>query len=795
MFSQDAQQAIHVAFEDARERQHELVSVEHLLYGLLLSESIHRLLSYAGVEVELIKEELLAFLDQRVNSTTRASLASSPPPSEGLRRVILRAVTQMQEEEHHEITSAALLLALFGYAESFAANLLARSGLTQIDIVLALSMVGGENAPRWTWLAAPPPEDDDDPFDLDEEDSYPYEDIPFDDDDDIEHHPSHASNPKPRHRALGLYTTNLNELAKDGKLDPVIGREAEIERAVHVLSRRRKNHPLFVGEAGVGKTAIAEGLVSRIVEGKIPPSLRDAVVYRLNLGTLIAGTRYRGDFEERLNELLDELATQPDAILFIDEMHMLVGAGTGTDAPNDASNLLKPLLTNGSLRCMGSTSFKEYRRFIERDRAFARRFQRIDIEEPSQEISLAILEGIKKKYEDFHEVTYPKETLAQAISLCVRYLPDRHLPDKAVDVIDEAGAWVKLKRPKKRVVDVSVIQQIVARMAKLPPQEVGQDDRLRLRDLEAGLRNTVFGQDEAIRQLVAAIKLSRSGLGEIEKPLGSFLLTGPTGVGKTEVAIQLARGLGIPLLRFDMSEYMERHSASRLIGSPPGYIGFEQGGLLTDAVHQSPYAVLLLDEIEKAHPDILNLLLQIMDYGKLTDQQGRTTDFRHVVLLMTSNVGARESSSPAIGFGMQSQPASDEKALRSVFSPEFRNRLDARIRFAPLTPAIMELIVGKFIEKLRQQLTAQGASLQITPPALQRLAQLGFDPLLGARPLARVIREKIKLPLSDALLFGALKQGGRVRIDLKENNFSFDFTQETRPKSKSPAKRPSTISS
>ncbi|MEM1007465.1 MAG: AAA family ATPase, partial [Myxococcota bacterium] len=642
---------------------------------------------------------------------------------------------------------------LFDEPQSFAVQLLEKQGLSHLDLMLAIQLLHEEEnfvlskEEEGLWQVEPHALDEDAIF-MDEEEET-----------DV----------------LEEYTILLNDLAKAGELDPLIGREEELSRAIQVLARRRKHHPLFLGESGVGKTALAEGLALRIQRGQVPDSLKYAKIYRLDMASLLAGTRYRGDFESRLKSVVKALEREAHAILYIDEVHTIMGAGATSGSNVDAANLLKPLLTSGRLRCMGSTSFKEFRQTIEKDRALARRFQCIHVEEPSLQETLEILQGLRNTYESFHQVTYAPDVLLHAVHLSERYLHDRRLPDKAIDLMDEAGAWTKLHLKSHPIVTLQVVQDMVARMAKIPPEEVSQGDRQRIQRLQGDLQCMVFGQDQAIEQLVSAVKLSRAGLSDEEKPMGSFLFTGPTGVGKTEVARQLADTLGMPLVRFDMSEYMEKHAVSRLLGAPPGYVGFEQGGLLTDAVSKSPYCVLLLDEIEKAHPELFHLLLQVMDYGKLTDHNGQQTDFRHVILIMTSNVGARDWAAKSIGFATGLSGQQDEKAYRSLFSPEFRNRLDARIAFAPLEHRVMQDVVRKFLAQLQSQLQKKDVALHCSPEAIRFLAEVGYDPAMGARPLHRIIREHVKLPLSEAMLFGELEHGGSVWMDCKEKTLDFVF--------------------
>ncbi len=749
MLSDEAQVAINFALIDAGERRHEFASLEHLLFGLLHDDEVRRVIRAAGANPRKLRDEVSDFLSSAIEPVPEGMLVR-PELSLGVRRVVARAVGHVSGSSQDEVKGPNLLVAMYAEPDSHAVYLLESAGVDRLSVVSLLShgRLDDEDGDS----------DDDDPRSLS---------LVGDSDDDEE---DATRDP------LARYTQNLNEQAREGRIDLLIGRDAEIERAVRVLARRRKNNPLFVGESGVGKTAIAEGLARRIVDGKVPDALLDATIYSLDMGALIAGTRYRGDFEERLKAVIKALQAVEGAVLFIDEIHTIIGAGAVSGGAMDASNMLKPALASGNLRCIGSTTFKEYRGYFERDRALSRRFQRIDVHEPSVEECKEILRGLKPTYEAFHNVEYDDEALDRAVELSDRHLHDRHLPDKAIDLIDEAGAFVKLDPNREQRVTTSDIRAIVSRIAGIPNEDVTETDRDRLARLDDDLRQAVFGQDEAIREVVAAVKLARSGLAAPDKTLGAFMFTGPTGVGKTEVARQLAQTLGVELVRFDMSEYMERHSVSRLIGAPPGYVGFDQGGLLTEAVTKTPHAVILLDEIEKAHPDVFNILLQVMDSGRLTDNNGRTADFRNVIIIMTSNVGARELATVRIGFSQELATGDDEQAFKRVFSPEFRNRLDARVRFAPLRPEVMERIVHKFVDELATQLAPRHVEIDIDDSAVQKLAELGFDPLMGARPLSRIIKEKVKLPLSEKLLFGELINGGHVVVAYDGEEFTFECT-------------------
>ncbi|HEV7586751.1 MAG TPA: AAA family ATPase, partial [Longimicrobium sp.] len=723
--------SLHLAVLEAARRGHAYAGLEHLLFALLHDDATAATVSAAGADVESLKRRVDRFLaDLKRAFTTPLDTAS---PTLAFRRVVQEAALQVMRSGREEVTGSHVLAALFGEEDAFAVHFLEAEGLDRLAVLRAISHGRGRPSTGVTRVEVPAG--------------------------------AEAEEDGEERRALGealeRFTTDLTRLAAEGRLDPLIGREKEIGRAIHVLARRRKNNPLFVGDPGVGKTALAEGLALRIHDGEVPRALRGAEIFALDLGSLLAGTKYRGDFEERLKGVLKELEARPGAILFIDEIHTVVGAGSTSGGSMDASNLLKPALAAG-LRCIGSTTYEEHRAHFEKDRALARRFQKIDVPEPSVEETVLILEGLRSRYEDFHRVRYTAEALRAAAELASRYLHDRRLPDKAIDVLDEAGADVRLSTGDEDGtewpgVGEDVVERILASMAQIPPRTVAANDRDRLRTLEDELKRRVFGQDPVIGQVAAAIKLGRAGLRDPRKPIGAFLFTGPTGVGKTEVARALAEVLGIELIRFDMSEYMERHTVSRLIGAPPGYVGFDQAGLLTDAVTRTPHAVLLLDEVEKAHPDVFNLLLQVMDYGRLTDNNGKQADFRNVVLVMTSNVGAEEISRRRAGFAPGSAGGDDDRAFERTFPPEFRNRLDARIAFAPLSPPVMERIVDRLVDEVRERLAARGVRLSLADAARSWLAVRGLDPLMGARPLARLVQEELLRPLGDEILFGALE--------------------------------------
>ncbi|QIK36754.1 ATP-dependent Clp protease ATP-binding subunit ClpA [Caldichromatium japonicum] len=752
MLSKELEYTLNRAFREARAKHHEYITVEHMLLSLLSDPSAARVLRACGADSERLRREITAFIDE---TTPRI-----PPnedrdtqPTLGFQRVLQRAVFHVQSAGKKEVTGANLLVAIFSEQDSQAVYFLHQQDITRLDVVNyishGISKVPGENQPEEN----PAAEQD-------------------------EARAEERENTSP----LESFATNLNELARIGRIDPLIGRTREIERTIQILCRRRKNNPLFVGEAGVGKTAIAEGLAKKIVDDEVPEVLANAVIYALDLGGLVAGTKYRGDFEKRLKSVLAQLKRQPNAILFIDEIHTLIGAGAASGGVMDASNLIKPVLASGELRCIGSTTYQEYRGIFEKDRALARRFQKIDIEEPSVEETIEILKGLKSRFELHHQVSYTQPALRAAAELSARYINDRHLPDKAIDVIDEAGAAVQLlpaSKRKKRI-DIADVEAIVAKIARIPPKRVSLSDAEALKNLDRDLKMVVFGQDEAIEVLTSAIRMNRAGLGHLEKPIGSFLFTGPTGVGKTEVTRQLARILGMELLRFDMSEYMERHTVSRLIGAPPGYVGFDQGGLLTEAINKHTHAVLLLDEIEKAHPDVFNLLLQVMDHGTLTDNNGRKADFRNVVLVMTTNAGAEEISRRSIGFTEQDHSTDGLEALKRYFTPEFRNRLDAVVQFKPLSPETILNVVNKFIFELEQQLEEKKVALLVDQDVRQWLADTGYDPKMGARPMARVIQQHIKRPLASELLFGELVNGGRVRLLMRDGRLAFEINGQLR---------------
>ncbi len=740
MIAQELEVSLHMAFMEARQKRHEFITVEHLLLAMLDNPSAADVLRACAANIDELRRKLTDFIDKHTPRVPGDGEVDTQPTL-GFQRVIQRAILHVQSSGKKEVTGANVLVAIFGEKDSHALHFLTQQGITRLDVVNYISH-GITKTPQ--------------------ENTASGRSEPGGQEQEAE--PGNAS-------ALEAYAVNLNAQALSGRIDPLIGRERELERVIQTLCRRRKNNPLLVGEAGVGKTAIAEGLARCIVEGEVPEILAGATVYALDMGALLAGTKYRGDFEQRLKAVLKQLSSNPKAILFIDEIHTLIGAGAASGGTLDASNLLKPALASGQLRCIGATTYNEFRGVFEKDHALSRRFQKIDVPEPSIEETIAILRGLKSRFEAHHGVRYTQSALSTAAELSARFINDRHLPDKAIDVIDEAGAAQRIqpKSKQKKVISSKEIEDIVAKIARIPAKTVAVDERNALKNLERDLKAVVFGQDKAIEALATAIKMSRSGLGNPQKPIGSFLFSGPTGVGKTEVARQLAYTLGVELIRFDMSEYMERHAVSRLIGAPPGYVGFEQGGLLTEAITKHPYAVLLLDEIEKAHPDIFNILLQVMDHGTLTDNNGRRADFRNVVIIMTTNAGAEALGRSSIGF-TQAQRKGDEMAeIKRLFSPEFRNRLDAIISFAPLDETVILRVVDKFLMQLEEQLHAKKVEAHFTDALRAFLAKNGFDPAMGARPMARLIQDTIRKALADELLFGRLANGGQVTVDVDEN--------------------------
>ncbi|MGE4372952.1 MAG: ATP-dependent Clp protease ATP-binding subunit ClpA [Xanthobacter sp.] len=758
-FSRSLEQSLHRALGLANERHHEYATLEHLLLALIEDQDAAAVMNACNVDLDKLRQNLVEYIDTELDNLVRSGDEEAKPTA-GFQRVIQRAVIHVQSSGREEVTGANVLVAIFAERESHAAYFLQEQDMTRYDAVNYMS----HGIAKRSGMS----------------ESRPVHGA----EEEVETR-NPASEKQKKASAIEAYCINLNKKAQDGKIDPLIGRDKEIQRTIQVLCRRQKNNPLFVGDPGVGKTAIAEGLAKRINEGSVPAVLENATVYALDMGALLAGTRYRGDFEERLKQVVKEIEEQPHAIMFIDEIHTVIGAGATSGGAMDASNLLKPALASGSLRCMGSTTYKEYRQYFEKDRALVRRFQKIDVAEPSVPDTIEILKGLKPYFEDYHKLRYSNEAIKAAVELSARYIHDRKLPDKAIDVIDESGAAQMLlpESKRKKTIGLKEIEATVATMARIPPKSVSKDDAEVLANLQTTLKRVVFGQDKAIDALAAAIKLARAGLREPEKPIGSYLFSGPTGVGKTEVAKQLASALGVPLLRFDMSEYMERHTVSRLIGAPPGYVGFDQGGLLTDGVDQSPHCVLLLDEIEKAHPDLFNILLQVMDHGKLTDNNGKQIDFRNVILIMTTNAGAADLSKPAYGFTRSRREGDDVEAINRTFSPEFRNRLDATIAFGHLTPAIIRHVVEKFVLQLEAQLADRQVTIELTEAATNWLVERGYDEQMGARPMGRVIQENIKTPLADMVLFGALKRGGHVRVVVEgegaDSRLGFEFPEDT----------------
>ncbi len=747
MIAQELEVSLHMAFVEARQKRHEFITVEHLLLALLENPSAQEVLKACAAKVDDLKKALAEFIEQHTPIVAGDGEVNTQPTL-GFQRVIQRAILHVQSSGKKEVTGANVLVAIYGEKDSHAVYFLHQQGVSRLDVVNFISHGISKASPQGAAKAETENE---------------------------------AAEGEQTNGALEKYTQHLNQLAADGKIDPLIGRDHEVERVIQILCRRRKNNPLLVGEAGVGKTAIAEGLAKRIVDGQVPEVLAKSQVYSLDMGALLAGTKYRGDFEQRLKDVLKQLADNPNAVLFIDEIHTLIGAGSASGGTLDASNLLKPALSSGQLKCIGATTYTEYRSIFEKDAALSRRFQKIDVREPSIAETVEILKGLKSRFETHHNVKYTAVALSTAAELSAKYINDRHLPDKAIDVIDEAGAAQRVapKSKQKKTIGKSEIEEIVAKIARIPARSVSSDDRSQLKTLERDLKSVVFGQDKAIEALATAIKMARSGLGSPTKPIGSFLFSGPTGVGKTEVAKQLAFILGTELIRFDMSEYMERHAVSRLIGAPPGYVGFDQGGLMTEAITKHPYSVLLLDEIEKAHPDIYNVLLQVMDHGTLTDNNGRKADFRNVVIVMTTNAGAQELSKTNIGFTNDKKAGDEMAEIKRMFTPEFRNRLDAMISFAPLDEQVILRVVDKFLMQLEAQLTEKKVEVTFTESLKKYLAKNGFDPLMGARPMARLIQDTIRRALADELLFGKLATGGRVTIDIDaDNKVKLDISEE-----------------
>jgi ATP-dependent Clp protease ATP-binding subunit ClpA len=748
IFVRALEQTLSNALGEASKRRHEYATLEHLLIALVDDEHASQVMTACGVNRDELKAMVKAYLDNELGALV-ADSATDPTPTSGFQRVVQRAILHVQSSGRDEVTGANVLVALFSERESYAVYFLQQQDMSRLDAVTYISHGVGKGE-----AAAEPRESNGGSEEKTEGKS------------------------DKKESALSQFTVNLNEKAKTGKIDPLIGRGSEVDRTVQILCRRSKNNPLYVGDPGVGKTAIAEGLARKIIHGEVPDVLKEAVIYALDMGALLAGTRYRGDFEERLKSVVTELEKMPHAILFIDEIHTVIGAGATSGGAMDASNLLKPALSSGAIRCIGSTTYKEFRNHFEKDRALLRRFQKIDVNEPTIEETIKIIAGLRSSFEEHHGVRYTPDSIKSAVELSDRYIHDRKLPDKAIDVIDEVGAMQMLLPPsrRKKTITVKEIEAVVATMARIPPKSVSTDDKRVLESLEADLKRVVFGQDLAIEKLASAIKLSRAGLRDPDKPIGNYLFSGPTGVGKTEVARQLALIMGIPLQRFDMSEYMERHSVSRLIGAPPGYVGYDQGGLLTDAVDQHPHSVLLLDEIEKAHPDLFNILLQIMDNGKLTDHHGKSVDFRNTILIMTTNAGAADMARESIGFGAMSREDAQEDAVKKMFTPEFRNRLDAVVPFGYLPPAVVARVVDKFILQLELQLADRNVHIELDDGAREWLVGKGYDKLYGARPMARLVQEKIKQPLAEELLFGKLVDGGEVKVRMKDGAPTFEIT-------------------
>ena len=759
MLSSELESCLNGAFAQAREARHEFLTVEHLLLSIIDAPRVREILKAGGADIRRLADELRRHIDETTPKMKAGEDDREVQPTLGFQRVLQRAVFQVQSGGRREVAVADVLVAIFSEKQSHAVFLLNRHEITRLDVTQYISHGLPKGAEEKVGREEQAPEGERDPE---------------------------------GGSVLDKFTVNLNKAAAEGRIDPLVGRQVEVERTVEILCRRRKNNPLYVGEAGVGKTAIVEGLARLIVEGKVPDALSNGVIYSLDLGSLLAGTKYRGDFEKRLKSVIAEVKKQPGAILFIDEIHTLIGAGATSGGVMDASNLIKPALTSGELRCIGSTTYQEYRGIFEKDHALSRRFQKVDVVEPTVQETVEILTGLKPRYEEHHGISYTDAAIKAAAELAARHINDRHLPDKAIDVVDEAGSRARLKPAAERsgIVDVEQIEDVVARIARIPAKTVSMSDKEVLRNLERNLKLVIFGQDPAIEALAAAIKMARSGLGEQRKPVGSFLFAGPTGVGKTEVTRQLATSLGVEFLRFDMSEYMERHTVSRLIGAPPGYVGFDQGGLLTEAVAKNPHCVLLLDEIEKAHPDVFNLLLQVMDHGTLTDNNGRKTDFRHVIIVMTTNAGAADMARQAIGFTQADNATDGMEAIRRLFTPEFRNRLDAIIQFAPLSKVTIERVVDKLLMETESQLEQKGVQFSIDDAARGWLADHGYDPKMGARPMARLIQEQIKRPLAEELLFGKLADGGQVMVSVTDDGKSLKL--ETTPTARKVLPQPAT---
>ncbi len=764
-FAANLEKTLHAALTDAGTRRHEYATLEHLLLALIEDEDAAQVMTACGVDLDELAAVVKQYLEQEYQSL-KSDDTADPQPTAGFQRVIQRAILHVQSSGKDTVSGANVLVALFSERDSYAVYFLQQQDMSRLDAVSFISHGIGKGGKQVESRS---------PQGVEEAQTEGEE---------------KADAKGKKETALDQFTVNLNKKAENGKVDPLIGRGPEVDRTIQILCRRSKNNPLYVGDPGVGKTAIAEGLARKIVEGEVPDVLKEAVIYSLDMGALLAGTRYRGDFEERLKQVVNELEGMPEAILFIDEIHTVIGAGATSGGAMDASNLLKPALSSGAIRCIGSTTYKEFRNHFEKDRALLRRFQKIDVNEPTVEDTIKILKGLKSAFEGHHKVTYTQDALKTAVELSARYINDRKLPDKAIDVIDEVGAMQMLVPPSRRKKKITAreIEAVIATMARIPPKTVSSDDKKALENLERDLRHVVFGQDAAVHRLSTAMKLSRAGLRDPDKPIGSFLFSGPTGVGKTEVARQLASIMGIELKRFDMSEYMERHSVSRLIGAPPGYVGYDQGGLLTDAVDQNPHCVLLLDEIEKAHPDLFNILLQVMDNGRLTDHHGKTVDFRNVVLIMTTNAGAADMARQGIGFGDVSKEDASEEAVKRMFTPEFRNRLDAIVPFAYLGKDTVARVVDKFILQLELQLAEQNVDIQFDKDSRAWLADKGYDRLYGARPMGRLIQEKIKQPLAEELLFGKLSDGGEVQVNIKDGKPAFELTPAP-PKAKPKRKK------